>query len=81
LLKNKDAADLFMSHMHKHGIEVARPAQFIPHEPSFSMDLLHTKGEYPNAFNLWERCIAIPLFDRMSNKQIKYVIDKINAYE
>ena len=81
LLKNKDAADLFISHMNKHGIEVARPAQFIPLEPSFSMNLLHTKEEFPNAFNLWERCIAIPLFDRMSNKQIKYDIDYINAYE
>ena len=78
LLKNLDAANLFIRNMHQQGIEVARPAQFIPLEPSFATDMLNAEENYPNAYNLWERCIAIPLFDRMSKKQIKYVIDRMN---
>jgi len=81
LLKNRDAANLFITHMQEQGIEVTRPAQFIPQEPSFGVGMLNSKENYPNAFNLWERCVAIPLFGRMSKKQIKYVIDRINSYE
>ena len=78
LLKNKDAADFFIGKMRQQGIEVTRPAQFIPLEPSFAKNISEAKENYPNAYNLWERCVAIPLFDRMSKKQIKYVIDRIN---
>ena len=40
----------------------------------------HSSKDFPNAFNAQNKILSIPIFPELSNKQLNYIVDKINSF-
>jgi perosamine synthetase len=74
------SADSLISHLGNLGIESAKPAQFIPSEPSFNGRCLNPSNMWPNASQARYSAVALPLHHKLSENEIEKVIEGVNNF-
>ncbi len=72
----KSRADL-MADLKNHGI--GTQVHYIPvHlQPYYQSSFGYKKGDYPMAEKYYEQCLSLPLYPKMSDKDVEYVISKV----
>ena len=80
LLQSEEMANRFIEFLDKRNVTAIRPAQYIPLEPAYAKRTKHSPQISPNALHFWNRCIAVPLFEDMTENDISRVIGSINDF-
>lgn len=71
----------FVDHMTRHGIQVIRPAQFIPREDFYrKFTQLSDDISLPNLENSFERIFAVPFSQRMKGREIRRMVKVLNDF-
>jgi dTDP-4-amino-4,6-dideoxygalactose transaminase len=73
--------DDFMSYMNDNGVEVNRHYPIPCHLQKAFSYLGYKKGDFPNAEDLAEHCVTLPLFPEMTEDEVSLVIDLCNGYK
>ncbi len=73
--------DDFISYMKGHEVEVNRHYPIPCHLQKAFSYLGYKKGDCPNAEDLAEHCVTLPLFPEMTEDEVDLVIDLCNAYK
>lgn len=80
LLPSEEMADRFMQFLNERNVSAIRPAQHIPSEPAYALNAMYAPQISPNALQLWKRCVAVPLFEEMTENEISRVIGSVNEF-
>jgi len=72
--KNKNQRDKLFNHLKKHKIDVRKPWMPIHMQPC-NQELHNLR--YPNAENIFDKAITLPIYNSMSTKEVQHVIDSI----
>lgn len=75
-----DNPEQFLNYMDKKGIECNRHYPVPCHLQEAYRQLGYKKGDCPNAENLAEHCITLPLFPEMTEQEMQMVIEACNLY-
>ena len=75
-----DNPEQFLNYMDKKGIECNRHYPVPCHLQEAYRQLGYKKGDCPNAENLAEHCVTLPLFPEMTEQEIQMVIEACNLY-
>jgi dTDP-4-amino-4,6-dideoxygalactose transaminase len=77
LIENRDALKDYLS---TKGIETAiHYPTILPLLPAYSY-LNHISSDFPNAFRYQQMALSLPIFPEMTDDQINYVAEAVNAY-
>ncbi len=77
--ENKLKRDKFVSHANSLGISAILPAQNIPSEPFYSLSS-NEEVACVNAEKLWEEAVALPMFELMTDYDVRQVIEACNDF-
>ena len=80
LLINENIADLMLDYLKYKRISSIRPSQLIPSEPSFFANHI-LERDFPNSYEIWRKCIVIPMFETLSDLEISYIIEALNEFK
>ena len=72
--------DEFIAYMNKHEVECNRHYPVPCHLQEAYRHLGYKKGDFPNAEQLAECCVTLPLFPEMTDEEVQLVIDLCNRY-
>ena len=75
--ENKDA---FVKHLADNNIVAAFHYPVPCHLQKAYANLGYKKGDFPKAEYLAEHCISLPMYAELSDEDVNYVIEKMNAY-
>lgn len=75
-----DNPEQFLNYMDKKGIECNRHYPVPCHLQEAYRQLGYKKGDCPNAENLAEHCVTLPLFPEMTEQEMQMVIEACNLY-
>ena len=75
-----DNPEQFLNYMDKKGIECNRHYPVPCHLQEAYRQLGYKKGDCPNAENLAEHCVTLPLFPEMTEREMQMVIEACNLY-
>lgn len=78
ILIHPEEVEGFKDYMSKHGINVFKPAQFIPRENFYNQFNLNEK--FPNTSFMYQRSFAIPFSDRMTTREMRKLIELLNKF-
>ena len=73
--------DAFKQYLHDNGIETIIHYPIPPHLAECYQYLGGTNGDYPFAEKLANEVLSLPIFNGMTDDEIKYVIEVINRYD
>ena len=73
--------DDFICYMNDHGAEVNRHYPIPCHLQKAFSYLGYKKGDCPNAEDLADHCVTLPLFPEMTEEEVSLVIDLCNGYK
>lgn len=71
--------DEIISQMAKAGIQCSNYFQPIHLQPFYKKEFGYKKGDFPVAENIGSRTIALPFYGNLSEKDIDFVVQKLNA--
>lgn len=71
----------FISYMSDNGIECQRHYPIPCHLQEAYKSLGYKRGDCPNAEQLADRCVTLPMFPEMTDEEASLVIDACNRYE
>lgn len=72
--------DDLIAYMKSHDVECNRHYPVPCHLQEAYKDLGYKKGDCPNAEQLADRCVTLPLFPEMTDEEVSLVIDLCNRY-
>ena len=75
-----ETRDHFKAYLSKNGIETVIHYPIPPHLAECYRDLGCGKGSFPIAERYADEVLSLPMFNRMTDAEIAYVIDVVNAY-
>jgi len=76
-----EVRDLLKTHLKDNGIPTSiHYPKSLPYLPAYDY-LKHIPSDFPNAYNLTEKILSIPIYPEMSEEKIKYIFDKINSFK
>lgn len=70
----------FMSYLSDFGISTAQHYPVPCHLQKAYADLNYKKGDFPNSEYLADHCVSLPMFAELTDDEVSFVIEKINAY-
>lgn len=76
-----DERDNFMNYLKEHGVGTIIHYPIPPHLAEAYQYLGHTKGEFPITEMYADTVLSLPMYTGMTQEEIDYVINVINAYK
>jgi dTDP-4-amino-4,6-dideoxygalactose transaminase len=81
LLPSAHLADRFIKYASENGVAAIRPAQLMPMENTYNKLSEYSEEKFPEAKELWNKCLALPLFDTMTEADISRVVETVNEFK